>query len=294
MSKLSSETSADHYLDWGRRGHISIWRYLVVILGGYLAGMLGAIPVVLLIPSAFADPFNRGVFLQWTFLPGLITILLLGRFLLGRPAWSLLSPAWPMRLKHFLVGAGIGLFFPLLMLVLEAGAVRDNFVGFDAYRRLGLLLLLVLVAGYVIQVAFEEILYRGAVMQFAWRIKAWTPFALVLQSALFAVPHFGNVKSWGDAGILSIAPYALVALGWGWICWRTGSLLVSMGLHFANNISGMLIVGSKDDALTSYAPILVARSSLAESTVSIMLHVGFSVGAVELWLWLRSRKRSQA
>ena len=293
MPQSGIEDDTTHYLDWATRGRISVWRYLVVIFGGYVVGMYGGIVLVLLAPTLFADPVSRAVALQWMPVPGLLTVLLLARLLLCRPTWSLLSPAWPLPFKHFLIGAGIGLSLPLVGLIANLDAARENFVGFDGYRKLGPVLLMALVSGFIVQVAFEEILYRGAVMQFAWRIKAWVPFALIFQALLFALPHFGNVKSWGGAGISSIAPYFVMALGLGWICWRTGSLLVSTGLHFANNISIVLIAGSKDDIVASFAPILMPRSDLGETSLSILVQVALWIGGVELWLWL-GRRRHQA
>lgn len=294
MVMTTQDSPASHYLDWSMRGIPAVWRYILVIILDYLAGMLGAIPEVLLVPQAFADPFQRGVVLQYTFVPGVLTLLLLARLVLGRPASSLFSPAWPLRLRDYGVGVMIGLGIPLILVLPQTDTISANYVGFGAIQRLGPWLIIALVAGYVIQTAFEEMLYRGAVMQLAWRLAPSVALALVLQAVLFALPHFGNVKSWGSQGVITLAPYVVIALGWGWIGWRTGSLLMGMGLHFANNVFAMLVIGSREDAVASYAPILVARSGVAEATVGTLVHTALSVAAVEAWLWWQRRRARRA
>lgn len=57
-------------------------------------------------------------------------------------------------------------------------------------------------------------------------------------------------------------PYLLMALTFAWAAWRTGSLLISMGLHFANNLAIALFVSTKGDVIPTLSPFVNMNPSL--------------------------------
>lgn len=105
----------------------------------------------------------------------------------------------------------------------------------------GATLVLMVCTGFMIQTAFEELYFRGLLMQATRRLTSWLPVLLVVQAYVFASLHAGNLEGHA-ASYLTMVPYFVAALYFGWVAWRTGSLVIPMGLHFANNGWNALLV----------------------------------------------------
>lgn len=76
----------------------------------------------------------------------------------------------------------------------------------------------------------EELIFRGVVMQSLRRFG--DIFALVISSALFGVFHMNLVQM----------PFAFIlGLAMGYFVMRTGSLWVSVGIHFLNNLASVVL-----------------------------------------------------
>lgn len=95
---------------------------------------------------------------------------------------------------------------------------------------------------------------------------------------VFASLHVGNVSALGN-GAVALLPYFAMASLWGWVSYRTGSLWTSWGMHFANNVYLVLLVGNHDDVASPVSGIDFvyahpdAESVLATSLFSLVLAV---------------------
>lgn len=279
-----------HYLQWADRGKPALWRYATAVALTFVVWMFGEIPVALLFPDSFADPAHRSLLLPWGFLPGLIAVLLFVRLFLGRPGYSLFAQSLSPRWSDYLVGVALGTAIGTLLSVSGMLFSPIEYQGFSRMAELGLLLMIVMIVGFVVQTAFEELFFRGLIMQLTWQIKAWLPLALLVQATMFAIPHFGNFESMRGIGLISVLPYGIIAAAWGWVGWRTGSLLMPMGLHFANNSLGVLLFGTKGDLLVSYAPILAETPSFLFALIGVTAQAALTVVAVEFWMRRRERQ----
>jgi Type II CAAX prenyl endopeptidase Rce1-like len=124
-------------------------------------------------------------------------------------------------------------------------------------------------------------------------LTSWLPFVFLVPALLFAIPHFGNVSAWNSSGLMAVLPYIVVALSWSWVVWRTGSLLLSMGLHFANNSFNAFVLGVKGDIIVPYAPIIQEMPPLPVVVAMTLAQAVLTVIAVELWV-RRVERREQA
>ena len=79
----------------------------------------------------------------------------------------------------------------------------------------------------------EELLFRGYLMQTVGRWLKNPAWAIILPAPIFMVLH-----GYGLWGLLSVLTMALIA---GFLCWYTGGLEAGIGLHIANNISGIIL-----------------------------------------------------
>jgi len=199
----------------------------------------------------------------------------------NRDLWSYLSwvDRMPVARWRYLAGAAlmyVAIFFgPLLVLPFrtmlpggEIGALARNlltFVGMLAVvvptlwlvtgrppwtlmmpeREAGVGLFL---KGAAIQTGAEEFMFRGYLPQAVYRFTTWPWLIYGIPSYLFAQLHMGNVGALGG-GWLAYMPYFSIALLWGWLAWRTGSLWLGWGMHYANNVFLVLLIGSHDDVL---------------------------------------------
>ena len=79
----------------------------------------------------------------------------------------------------------------------------------------------------------EELLFRGYLMQTVGRWLKNPVWAIIIPAPIFMVLH-----GYGLWGLLSVLTMALIA---GFLCWYTGGLEAGIGLHLANNISGIIL-----------------------------------------------------
>jgi uncharacterized protein len=281
--------AATNYLDWSVQGKSAIWRYALAIVLALIAWFLFPLPFVVL-----AAPLLQGTLwmdkftLLFPFLMGFAVILLIVRLLLGRPWWSVALPHWPASFTPYFIGIALALTITLVDTLLLSPIVSIGFQGFGPLLSVSVLSVVVTLVGLVIQTGFEELLFRGLIMQFLMRIAAWVPFAIVIQALLFGAMHLTNVVAW-HGNIWGIAPYVLAGGAYGYAAWRTGSLLIPAALHFVNNAGGSYIVGAEGDVLQTVAPWLISAPTIGQSIISGVIDILLTVVIVEFYLRYRSR-----
>lgn len=257
------------YLDWSHRNRSHIFLYLVAIVAGFVGWQFGSIPALFLMSE---DPAQRSVEFQFTFLIPALLLLVLVRVLFGRPGWTVAFPVWPPRWSDYLVGIAIGwavMVLLLILLLLFLPGFKLTYRGLEGMITGGPSMILMLCAGFAIQTAFEELYFRGLMMQALRRLARFVPLILVVQAYLFAQLHTANLEVSGSY-VFKLVPYLAAALYLGWVAWRTGSLLMPMGLHFANNAWSALFINSQGDVIQTAAPFIGPPGSLN-------LFIGYSI-----------------
>ncbi len=93
-----------------------------------------------------------------------------------------------------------------------------------------------------LQIASEELIFRGYFMQQlgARFVSRWVWW--VLPAFLFSLPHFDPNTFQSNAPFVVVATF-LIGLFAGDVTARTGNLAAAMGLHFANNFFAVLVMG---------------------------------------------------
>ena len=120
--------------------------------------------------------------------------------------------------------------------------------------------------GILIQAGSEELFFRGYLTQFVRRFTK-NPYVFIsIPALLFALPHITNISELGG-GLLVLTPYLVSGLLYAWAAWRTGSLWMALGLHWGNNYTSLVLIGTKGDVLPSAAPFQIAVPSLAVVTL---------------------------
>lgn len=259
-----------------------VWRLILgLVLGTLVYGLvmaaMGAGLLVWLDPETLDDIDRAMASLEtvsfdspWAMLAMLATFVGMGagamvaaKMAHGRGPGTLFGPAGAMT-RDFILGVlacgvviGIGLGIYAL-----TDMPRPNMDPSVWLRFLPLALL-----GVLIQTGAEEILFRGYLQQqLAARFSSPVVW-MVFPSVLFGLAHYS--PDLGSAAFTVVAATGLFGLVAADLTARTGTIGVAWGLHFANNVSAMLIV-SADPRLAGLAlfslpdsPIDPAGSPLA-------------------------------
>lgn len=234
---------------------------------------VGALPLILAISAkAFSDPEimneitsnpndlsalglnpNINLFLMlFPFLVGLAAYLLLIRPLNGRSFRVTLNGTEKIRWGRMFISAFIWLVLSAIYLFIYLKADPDNFSLNNTSASL-ITLAVITVLFVPFQAAFEEILFRGYLMQgFAVLFRnRWVP--LIITSVLFGLMHSFNPEV-EDFGFFVMMPqYILFGLIFGIITVMDDGIEAAIGAHAANNIFLCIMVTNDSSALQTDA-----------------------------------------
>jgi CAAX protease family protein len=251
----NTDTTSTHYLNWSHVGRASGARYTAGALLILLAWAAGTLAPGILRAATGIDPQTSAAtglaYLLSTFALAFLAVPLTVQVLHRRPGWSaaLPRPIGPIRD----LGRGVGIALVSLLAVDLLCSLWDpvTFVGVDLRRWLPLAA--VAAVGFGIQAGFEELFFRGYLMQFTHRSTKSPVLMVGLPALAFAAMHWGNLTQFGN-NPLQLAPYLLLGSTLGWAAWRSGSLWLPFGMHWTNNTYGVLLLGNKGDVLPGGAP----------------------------------------
>jgi uncharacterized protein len=262
------------YLDWSDKGKSSLWRYavaaLIIFIFWFILSGMAILPLTILIPN-YADTLIGSVSAKlFQFIIAFLTVPFFVWAILRRPWWSVAMPKLSFRAWDFWMAFFVG--------VIVAGftAIFFNLIGVmplemnpDFTLKTLLIIGLIGFVGIFIQAGSEELLFRGFFTQFVRRITANKYLFIGIPSLLFAAPHIANITAFGGGAIVML-PYLISGVLYGWAAYRSGSLWMSIGLHLANNYTGLIMAGTKGDQLPSAAPFLINVPDLTVGTLVVL------------------------
>jgi membrane protease YdiL (CAAX protease family) len=266
--KVHGETP---FMSAGFNGRNAFWRYFIGVITPLLASnLIGAIPLLAVtfanrvngtVPQKGGMPdfeamgidLNLGFVLSvFPFILALIAMILVIRPLHERDFRTVINGGRPVRWGRMLFSALVWIVISALWLVwslkTNPGNLRINNIS-------GSLLILALLALTLIpfQAAFEEVMFRGYLMQgFAvWSGNRWVP--VLMTSLLFGLMHGLNpeVKQYG---FLTMMPqYIFFGLVFAILTMLDDGIEVAIGAHAANNIFLSIFITHSDMALQTPA-----------------------------------------
>ncbi len=276
------------------QGENGFWSYVAVIVVVLLGWQLvGAIPLMIGVGIAvpkgeetetalaefaegmdFAavglDPLVGLVLLIASFGFGILALWWMMRVVHKRPFKTLITPRADIDYRKILVGAG--LWFGLMGIYEIIGYIidPDNYIlNFELSRFLPLLLIALFLLP--IQTSFEELFFRGYLMQGIGLAakNRWVP--LLLTSVIFGGIHYFNpeVQEYG-AGIMMVN-YIGIGLMLGIITLMDDGLELALGVHAANNIYGATMVTFSASALKTPALFTIKELDVHLSTIAVLI-----------------------
>ena len=279
------------YLNLGRLGHHSAWRYLLgLLLILFFWFVIGSI-VFVAVPIVFAlvvqgssfelkpgtispaglDRMVDYVAQNLSFVCFLVGILLAVAVVHGRSPRTLITPYRRVDWQRF--WQGFALWFVLLALGSVAEALlhpgRYVFV-LELPRFLWVALLVLLLTP--IQTSTEELFFRGYLLQ-GFGLLNRNPLLLTfVTAAIFTLPHLGNPEiSAGDQPALIAASYFITGALFALVTLRDDGLELALGIHASNNLFSALVANYTVSVLETDSIFLIREIDAIFNDVSQLI-----------------------
>ena len=254
------------------KGKNAFWRYFVGIIVSFLAAnLIGGLPLaaILITESLDGSPvpqkggmpdfeamgidLNVGFLLNvFPFLLGLVAIIALIKPLHARKFSTVVNGGSKIRWNRMLVAALVWAVISVLWMIYSLKSDPGNFRLNNTSNSLIILAVLALTL-IPFQAAYEEILFRGYLMQgFAvWARNRWVP--IIFTSVLFGLMHGLNpeVKQYG---FMTMMPqYIFFGMVFAVLTMFDDGIEMAIGAHAANNIFLSILVTNDNMALQTPA-----------------------------------------
>ena len=196
---------------------------------------------------------NEGfIMMLFPFIAGLIAFIILIKPLNNRTLKMTINGGGKIRWNKFFISATVWTILLALYLIFYLKLDPENFTVNNKTSSL-ILLSIVAVLFIPFQAAFEEVLFRGYLMQgFAALIKnRWVP--VIMTSILFGLMHGINPEI-KEFGFFTMMPqYITFGMIFGIITILDDGIEAAMGAHTANNIFLCIMVTNRSSALQTHA-----------------------------------------
>lgn len=139
-----------------------------------------------------------------------------------------------------------------------------------------------------LQVGAEELFFRGYLLRLVYSRKASLFWAVYVPSCLFGLAHLDPI-TYGFNSLLYVLNTALTGVILCFITLWRRNIAMAMGIHFAVNISAILIIGQGDSPIGSGAAIWLSTIAPKSATMSTSM-VFITIVEIALYsIWARLR-----
>lgn len=300
MSKIT-------FLDNADQGKNNWWRYLITIILTWGApNVLGIAVIILLLLYFISNKLNSAYFATLISNP-LVSIALVGltdivsllflyigvRYIHERKFMSIINTDSKFSWKKILKGGGV--WFSLLVLgVIISLLLSPNSLNVTFNPTTFSLLLILSLIVFPIQASFEELFFRGYLMQAfglltkkGWKrlgtVSYYAIIPLISTSLIFAILHYAN----GSNTITSIdivLQVFIMGLTLGIIALGENRIETAMGVHIANNIFVALIVNTASGGFGN-VPSLLTDTAPPNPLLDVPVFILYAVALLIIIFW---------
>ena len=221
--------------------------------------------------GAREEAFGISILLLAGFGPAFIVLILWRKLMERRSARSLITSKphirWPLVLVGALVVGVLGLGLTFAFDPDSVAQVKERANRFTAVD--WMMLSLAYGVGIGVQASFEEVYFRGWLLQHISRFMPSALGAILATSLVFSLAHIGH-PGWATYVVTFVLGGA-----YGWSAWRLQGLEAAMGAHIGNNMVGALLTGQM---ITGNSPTM----DLPQAGVYAVYVLGFLL-FVEVW-----------
>lgn len=271
------------FLDNAQYGKNNWWRYLLTTLSTWVGSIL--LLIVLLIPVFIIFPVKGGtdaqaiinnlnplyllVFIGLYYILSFFIFYLCIIFIHHKKFIQLINTASKINWKRLLRGAG--LWFIIMGLALLVSVALNPAAYKLSFSPTFFTLLVISLIIYPVQASFEEVFFRGYLLQGVGLLTRRPVIPLLVTSALFAVMHFwnGSNVSTGMGMVISMFIFGLTL---GIITLGEKGLETAMGVHIANNLF-LTIIFSSTGVLSNMPSLIISQSPTVSVPFFILLPI---------------------
>lgn len=268
------------------------WRFAATALIIVIAFVIGHVPLILTVQAyAKAGGFSNDqvdqllatggvdqiglnstyglLLLLVPFAVAFITFFVAVRLFHKRSAMLTLTSRPQFDMKRMLVGAlvwfGIGGLGTLVLIPNEVITYQFAWTKFLPLLAVALLLM-------PFQVAIEEMLFRGYLLQGISRFFLRPIVPLIIVTVVFLVPHLSNPEF--QSGFAKVIPvYFVLSLFFGLLAVLDDGLELPIGAHLGNNLFSALILSASDGAMNTDSVLKTQVSSVLDQLWGITVFV---------------------
>jgi uncharacterized protein len=125
-----------------------------------------------------------------------------------------------------------------------------------------------------IQTTTEELFFRGYIVQGASLVWTNRVFLALVSAVIFTVPHLLNPEAIAGGWLTVFSNYFLVpGLVWTVVSLIDGTTELAIGVHFANNIGGILVINAAGSAVTTPALFTVSKYHATYGALSVLVAI---------------------
>jgi uncharacterized protein len=286
-----------NHLEASFSGKNSFWRYFVMMVAIFAAtNSIGAIPILFSVAAKSVadpsiaeklatDPNNLAalgiepnsylLMMIFPFIVGLIMFVILLKPLNYRSLRTVINGNQKFRWSRFFIAGFVWIAIAALYLFIN---IRIDPANFNLNNVSQTLIPLILISVLLIpfQASFEEILFRGYLMQGLTVVLRNRFFPLVVTSVMFGLIHVMNPEV-KEFGFFTMMPqYMLFGIIFGVITIMDDGIEASMGAHAANNAFLSVMVTNKSSTLQT--PAVYEQMNIQPWTeFGAMLIMGFLI-----------------
>lgn len=286
-----------NFLEKSHTGRNQWYFYILTLLIVFTATQIGTLPlagyIYFLNPSptpttqdiAQATSTNLGLALTLlSFAFGFAALLLCVKYIHKKHLLEIVTGRDRLDWGRIFFGAGIWAILSILtfLLPLLFGESDTLVFQFDASKFFVLLLISLIL--FPFQTSFEELTFRGYLMQGSYLLfnNKWA--ALVLTSVIFGLMHSANPEVEAFGAWVALPQYIIMGFLLGYVAIKDNGMELSLGIHVANNILSAITFTSDSSTLQTHALFrdLAPSSSWMDSVVILI--------AALVFVWICNRK----
>ena len=284
-SELEAHHGMPKFLLNARKGDNSLWRYILTIIltlgvSSILTGLiLGIILGFMLILSnrtldifnMLSNPFYMLIIVGMVFSTAYLFLYFSVRFLHKRSFKSLINAGRKIDWKRIGKGAIawfiVMAFIDILYFIISPGSFRFSFEPGNF-----LILSMIALIVFPIQASFEEVFFRGYLLQAIGLIARKPLLVLILNSLIFAALHWWNGSNFVMSTSIVISAF-IIGLMLGLITLADDGIELAVGIHIVNNLYVALIHNSPDSGLADLPSLMVTPSDPYLSPITLIVAV---------------------